>query len=287
MAYLVFDIGGTTTSVAVAHDLEHIAATKRFKTPTTAKAGVKKLLETAQELLGGDVVVAGAAGGIRGQLAEDKRSLHRDLILSHWADEPIVATLEEVWQCPVWLENDTALAGLGEAVSGAGQGFEIVVYHSVSTGVGGVKIESGQIDQATVGFEPGHQNIDIDRTVLGDDFEPTLENLVSGRAVEQRMGSRPYDIPQSDALWDTLANYLAQGLRNSILYWSPEVIVLGGSMILGNPCIKVDDIRKHTVQSLSGFTDCPFITTAQHGDDSGLLGALTYLGQQEVKQLTK
>ncbi len=284
MAYVVFDIGGTTTSVGVAEDLEVIQASRRFPTASNPKQGIQDIVAAVKELLGSKVEVQGAVGGIRGQLDEEHSMVVKDAILTGWVNFAIKEELVKEWGCSVWLENDTALAGLGEAVHGAGQGFDIVVYHSISTGVGGVKVEHGRLDEATIGFEPGHQNIDIDRTVLGDEIEPTLENLVSGRAVESRMGEPAYNIPQSDTIWDMLANYLAQGLRNSILYWSPEVIVLGGSMVLGKPNIPIEAIRNHTVQSLDGFTQCPFITLAKYGDDSGLYGALVYLGQKEVEQ---
>ncbi len=155
-----------------------------------------------------------------------------------------------------------------------------MVYHTVSTGVGGVKIEQGRIDQASSGFEPGHQVLDIDRTILGADISPTLENLVSGSGVEARFGVKPYEIPQSDALWDELAEYLAQGLRNTILYWSPEMIVLGGSMIIGDPKIPLEAIRKYTVEVLDGFVACPFITTAKLGDEAGLYGAMALLANR-------
>ena len=84
---------------------------------------------------------------------------------------------------------------------------------------------------------------------------PTLENLVSGTAVEKRLGMKPYDIPQSDVIWDELAGYLAQGLRNTILYWSPEAIILGGSMIIGDPKIPLEAIRKATVEVLDRFVE--------------------------------
>jgi len=153
----------------------------------------------------------------------------------------------------------------------------LVVYHTISTGVGGVKVVRGQIDLASAGFEPGHQILDIDRTILGDDIPPTLENLVSGRAVEARVGEKPYDIPQDDVIWEELAGYLAQGLRNTVLYWSPEVIILGGSMIIGDPKIPLDSIRRATVAVLDGLVPCPFITVAALGDEAGLHGALAYL----------
>ncbi|MCU0678518.1 MAG: ROK family protein, partial [Candidatus Pacebacteria bacterium] len=169
-----------------------------------------------------------------------------------------------------------------EAVFGAGQGVDLVVYHTISTGVGGVKIESGKIDTSSVGFEPGHQVLDIDRTILGENIQPTLENLVSGRAVEERMGVKPYEIDQADVVWDELAGYLAQGLRNTVLYWSPDMIILGGSMMVGDPKIPLDSVRRATVAVLDGVMPCPFITTAALGDEAGLHGALAFL-QQKVK----
>jgi fructokinase len=177
----------------------------------------------------------------------------------------------------VFLENDAAAAGLGEAVYGAGKGLEIIAYHTVSTGVGGVKIEDCEIDHASVGFEPGKQIIDVDRTVLGLEIEPTLENLVSGTAVEMRFGVKPYEIPQSDVLWDELAEYLAQGLRNTIVYWSPDAIVLGGSMITGDPKIEIDAIRKYTVELVQSFEVSPLITMAKLGDEAGLYGGMAIL----------
>ncbi len=284
MTYVVFDIGGTTTRVAVSEDGASLDKVVTSKTKPAFGQGVSAIVETVTELGVKRAAIQGIAGGVRGLLNEERTGIHNDAILGGWANKSIVGELKKVFgDVPVWLENDTALAGLGEAVYGAGKGLDIVVYHTISTGVGGVKIEQGVIDMATSGFEPGHQVLDIDRTILGDDITPTLENLVSGTAVEMRMGSKPYEIPQEDALWDELAEYLAQGLRNTILYWSPEVIILGGSMVVGDPKIPLEAIRKYTVAALDGFVDCPFITTAALKDESGLYGALAYLKNKETE----
>jgi fructokinase len=196
-------------------------------------------------------------------------------VLHQWVDFDFAAALQVAFGAvPVYLENDTALAGLGESHFGAGQGIDIMVYHTISTGVGGVKISYGAIDESSMGFEPGHQILDIDRTVLGPDINPTLENLVSGAALESRMGVKPIEIPQSDVIWAELASYLAQGMRNTVLYWSPEIIVLGGAMMVGNPRIPLDVVRKATVATLDNFVPCPFITIAALGDEAGLYGAM-------------
>ena len=278
MTYVLFDIGGTKTRVAVSEDLKTISQVESFKTPTKFEEGIEQLQKTIKKLYEGKV--QGIAGGIRGALTEEKTGIQNDVVLKKWIGKSIVEALQKKFKVPVFLENDSAIAGVGEAVYGAGKDMEIVAYHTVSTGVGGVKIENGEIDLASVGFEPGHQVLDIDRTILGEEITPTLENLVSGTAVKNRFGVEPYEIPQSDMLWKELAEYLGQGLRNTVLYWSPDVIVLGGSMIIGDPRIEVDDIRKYTVDALDGFVPCPLITTAKLGDEAGLYGAMAILKQR-------
>lgn len=279
MTYVLFDIGGTKTRVAISNDKQTIAASNSFKTPSSFTEGIQKLLDTAKSLADGEDIEA-FAGGIRGPLTEDKSGIENDSVLTKWIGKSIIAEIQKTYDVPVFLENDAALAGLGEAVFGAGKGADIVAYHTISTGVGGAKIEYGEIDEAAVGFEPGHQIIDVDRTVMGDDIQPTLENVVSGTAIKNRFGVEPYEIPQSDVLWEELAEYLAQGLCNTIMYWSPEVIVLGGSMILGDPKIELDAIRKYTVEALDNFQSSPLITLSKLGDEAGLYGAMAILQKQ-------
>jgi predicted NBD/HSP70 family sugar kinase len=278
MTYVVFDIGGTKTRVATSSDLVTLDNSVRFNTPVNFTEGIKKIAEEIQKLTPNMPVAI--AGGIRGAINEERTGIINDGTLSKWAGKSVVAELQKYFKVPIYLENDAAIAGVGEAVFGAGKGLEIIAYHTVSTGVGGVKIENGEIDTASYGFEPGHQVLDIDRTILGDDISPTLENLVSGTALEQRFGVKAYDIPQSDVVWDELAEYLAQGLRNTILYWSPDAIILGGSMIIGDPRIEIDAIRKYTVAALDGFVPSPLITTAKLGDEAGLFGGLAILSRR-------
>lgn len=276
MTYVLFDIGGTKTRVAVSGDLQTFSDVESFKTPLKFEEAIEKIATAVKKLT--KETPEAMAGGVRGVINEHKTSIQNDAVLKKWIGKDIVAALQKkISDVPVFLENDSAIAGVGEAVFGAGEGLEIVAYHTISTGVGGVKVEDGDIDAASIGFEPGHQILDIDRTVLGDDIAPTLENLVSGTAVGERFGVKAYEIPQSDVVWDELAEYLAQGLRNTILYWSPDVIVLGGAMIVGDPAIPVDAIRKYTVESLDGFVTAPLITEAKLGDEAGLYGAMAIL----------
>lgn len=261
--------------MGVSGDLKTLDKSESFNTPQEFDKGIEQMVATVKKLTNDKVTAI--AGGIRGPLNEEKTGITNDSLIPKWAGKSVVDALKKHYKVEIFLENDSAIAGLGEAVYGAGKGLDVVAFHTISSGVGGVKIEDGEIDMASVGFEPGHQILDIDRTVLGDDITPTLENLVSGTAVAERFGMKAYEIPQSDVVWDELAEYLAQGLRNTIMYWSPDVIVLGGSMITGDPRIEIDAIRKYTVAVLDGFVPTPHITMAELGEEAGLYGAMGIL----------
>lgn len=275
--YVLFDIGGTKTRVATTHDLLSVEAVAKFDTPERYADGMEAIQSHIAELTKGEKVEA-AAGGIRGPLNHEKTGITSEVKLHDWVGRNVTGDLSKALAgVPVYLENDTAIVGLGEVHFGAGKGYDIVAYHTVSTGVGGARFVGGKLDVTSIGFEPGHQILDVDQTVLGRHTPPTLENLVSGTALQKRRGVKPYEVPQDDAVWDELAHYLGAGLKNTIVYWSPDVIVLGGSMVVGDPRIFLDDIVRHTSEALGNLVPCPPIVDAKLKDEGGLYGAMALI----------
>lgn len=277
--YILFDIGGTKTRIAGSKDLVSYGEPIKFDTPKSFQEGVKTFARAVRDVAGEEKITA-LAGGIRGPLNQEKTGIVSETKLVDWVGRHITEIFEEKFGAPVCLENDTAIVGLGEAVRGAGKDYSIVAYHTVSTGVGGARIVDGKIDRASIGFEPGHQILDVDRSILGPAVKHTLQNLVSGAALEKRRGVKPYQISQDDPVWDELAGYLARGLKNTIVYWSPDIIVLGGPMIVGDPRIFLNDIQRHTEEVLDGFVPCPPIVDAALKDEGGLHGAMVLLEQK-------
>ncbi len=277
--YILFDIGGTKTRVASSSDLQTISDIVKFDTPPVYTEGIARIKQAIDSLRNG-AVIRGLAGGIRGPLNHEKTGIVSEIKLTDWVGRAITTDLSHEYWAPVFLENDTALVGLGEVVFGAGKGYGIVAYHTVSTGVNGARFTHGHLDITSTGFEIGHQILDIDNTVLRGTVPATLENLVSGSALEERRGIKPYEIAQDDHVWDELARYLAYGLRNSIMYWSPDVIVLGGSMIVGKPRILLADIQKHTKKVLGNLLPCPRIVDATLKDEGGIYGAMALIQQK-------
>lgn len=274
--YILFDIGGTKTRVAGSRDLTTVHAIEKFNTPSSYRDGMEAIREAIEKVSEGEKI-EGLAGGIRGPLNHEKTGIVSEKNLHDWVGRSIVGDLSAQYNAPTYLENDTAIVGLGEVHFGAGKGYNIVAYHTVSTGVGGARYVNGKLDAVSIGFEPGHQTLDIDRTILGPQTPPTLENMVSGNALEKRRGMKPYEIPQDDPVWDELAKYLAQGLKNTILYWSPDVIVLGGSMIIGDPRIFLEPIQRYTEEALDGLLPCPKIVDATLKDEGGIYGAMALM----------
>lgn len=271
--FALFDIGGTKTRIAFSSDGEIFEEPVIIETPQTFEEGIEVIARTVKDLSKGREVRA-VVGGIAGPLNQLRTELVRAPHLQNWVGRPIQKALSESVEARVFLQNDSALVGLGEARFGAGNGNTIIAYITVSTGVGGVRIVDGQIDRGQFGFEPGHQIINANDN--SDDALIDLDGTISGEAIERRFGKKPYEISQSDALWDELARWLAIGLANTIVHWSPDVVILGGSMMVGDPKIPIENVRKHLEVALKIFPEHPPLALATLGAVGGLHGALAY-----------
>lgn len=279
--YLVFDIGGTKTRLAVSSDGENLGEPVVIPTLKSFSEGVVAMAEAFKKISNGEKMVK-AAGGIRGVLDKDREKLLNDVHLKDWLQKPLRKSLEDICKTKVFLENDTAMVGLGEATVGAGRGGDVVAYITISTGVGGARIVKGKIDLSTYNSEPGHQIIDADATICLDcateiDVPGAFESLVSGTAFEKRFGKKPHQ-ETDQGIWDDLSKLVAVGLNNTIVHWSPDVVVLGGGM-MKSPGISVETVKTKLREILKIYPKLPEIRKAQLGDFGGLHGALAYLRQ--------
>jgi len=279
--YILFDIGGTKMRLAASRDAETFEDPVIVDTPQTFEEGIALFKKTALELAGGEEIKA-MSGGIAGPFDKKQGALVNSPNLPDWIGKPLREELGEACGARVFIENDSAIVGLGETVAGAGRGHEVVAYLTVSTGVGGARIVGGKIDEASVGFEPGHQIIDPDKSLCPECEGNDLESYISGKAIERRFGMKPYEVMDKN-LWDEeLPKLLAYGLNNIIVHWSPDAVVLGGSMIVGDPAISVSRTESYLRETLKIFPKIPAVKKAELGALGGLHGALAYLKQQQA-----
>ena len=267
--------------VSATFDGENFSEPIINKTPKTAEEGVELFSDTVREIAG-DGEVEGFWGGITGVWDRERNQLVHSPNMTGWVDKPIRDLLNQKFSAPLFLENDADVVGLGEVHYGAGRGSKICVYITVSTGVGGVRIVDGYIDRATVGFEPGHHVIDKSLIREGEPvYNATLEGHVSGTALKKKTGSDPVDVHDPD-IWERLAFESAVGIYNAILFWSPDTVVVGGSMVVGNPAIPIERIKSHVEEMTKILPFTPEIRKAELGAIGGIYGALALTKQFPV-----
>lgn len=259
-AVLVFDIGGTSVRCAAFFRGEMLGK-KTCPTPKRFSDAVKVCLALSEEVLSGNRPYR-AVIGVAGTFDAEKRRLFRIPQLPEWNGVAMADEMERAFRCPVMLENDAALGALGEATRGAGRNARIVGYVTLGTSIGGARTVDGTIDVNISGFEPGHQLVS-----LGTETKKWFA-WVSGSAIEKETGLRGEEIVDMK-MWDEWSRRCAIGLTNVALLWSPNILVLGGSvgrrMNLG---VIEGELRTH----LDVFPQIPRIVFAELGDDSGLWG---------------
>ena len=253
--------------LAVSRNGKHMGRPKIVPTPHDFDEGMRVIADIVSSLAGkGNITMA--VGGVAGPLDAKKTRLANAPHLSGWIGKPLKKALEKAAGTKkVHLENDAALSGLGEAHFGAGKGKAVVAYLTVSTGVGGARIVNGRIDRNAMGFEPGQQIVHAGKS---------LEHYVSGSAMAARHHKKPHEIIDAEA-WDEAARYLAHGVHNTIVHWSPDRVVVGGSVMLNS--ISLPKVISYTKEIMRIFPELPEIKKAALGDVGGLYGALALLGQ--------
>lgn len=272
--YLVFDIGGINMRVAVSLDGKTLSSIKSVPTPEDFNQGIQTLKQVSDELSQGGKIQA-IVGGLAGPLDKDKTMLVKSPHIGLWVGKNFKQELAQVLNAPVSLENDANLAALGEACFGAGIGKNIVAYLTISTGVGGGRVVNKKIDENALGFEPGHQIIVPDGAPCDCGGKGHLESYISGSGLQKIYQKKGEEITDPK-IWDEVAKFLAIGLNNVTVFWSPDIIILGGAVMKSIP---LDAVRTYLTEVLTIFPQAPEVQLAKLGDPAGLYGALALIKQ--------
>jgi glucokinase len=268
---LLGDIGGTHLRLAASEVPGSFEEPVIVDTPQALDDAVAAFARSATELAHGRAIER-AVIGVAGLFSTDGTTLLRAPHLPAWDGAQLAERFGNAVGAPVHTENDAMLGALGEAHAGAGQGASILAYVAVGTGAGGARIVDGQIDRHARGFEIGHLRLGASADA------PELESLVSGSGLAARYG-RPAAEIDDPAAWDTIADAFALGLYATILHWSPDRVVLGGSAFTGERAIPLGRVRATLAAANTALPDLPDIQLASLADRSALHGALV-LAQQ-------
>lgn len=211
--------------------------------------------------------------------------------LPGWQGGNLVAEFEPDFGVPVAVENDADAAALAEASQGVAKSNRCIIYITVSTGIGGGIVLSGELYRGVDGTHPelGHQIIDPSGPLCYCKARGCWESLASGSAMaswmrEHQPGASGLSAAgifaraqQSDPLalqaLKREGYYLGLGLANLITIFSPGRIVLGGGVMKSHHLFlgrAGQVIREVCTQVPAEKTK---ITLASLGADAGLAGA--------------
>ena len=314
--HIGIEIGGTKLQLVVAESRGNI--TQRFgqavKRDADATAILAWIEQTMSQLATAPIAIGVGFGGpvdaeIGQIITSHQVSGWAGLNLANWLRERTGATR-------VYVENDANVAALGEALRGAGQGYQHVFYITLGSGVGGGMVVNGQLYR---GVRPGEAEIGHVWVTPPTAHSPgqTLEQAASGWAVDRQIRNLLPQLPThsplrhyaeaagpgGEARWlapaladndpaahqllEQLGRVVALSLSHVVHLFHPQVLVLGGGLsLVGEP------LRQAVEKSLpryimAAFQPPPLVRLAQLGTDAVPVGALAMLGRERQEGRNK
>lgn len=248
--YIGIDLGGT--NVRVAKIDENCNVIQDIIKPSHGLEGPKELIrdtifECLDQIEGLDKC-EGIGIGAPGAIDPVKRAMTISSNLVGFKDYPIADLIEEKYKLPCYIDNDANVAGLAEAVIGAGKGCPIVYYLTHSTGIGGALIINGKVVSGRLGYAGEVANIIIDRNRNKVSYlnVGAVENEASGTAIKRRANetfknhkiestSEVFDLakngdPEAVKLIDDVTKDFAQLLATIGHIVDPHCFVIGGGV---------------------------------------------------------
>jgi len=291
------DIGGTKIAVGVVDDNGRVLARKQAPTDPnrydeSINEIVRMLRETAQQA---NTQLTGIGIGSTGPVDPMKGEFGDVDFLPGWRGKSPVRDLAQIFNLRVALENDGDAAALAEAGWGAGRNRSRLIYITVGTGIGGGIVLDGQLYRGVDGAHPevGHQVLDPAGPPCTCGFRGCWESLAAGPAMvtwiethapenyAHTQGITAKKICELAQQGDEVALkaveheafYLGLGLANLINLFTPDAIVLSGSVM------KSANLFLERITATIG-QGCRFVpaektqlTLASLGDDTNLIGA--------------
>ncbi len=207
--------------------------------------------------------------------------------LPGWENFEIVSFFWNATKHKAYLNNDANVAGLAEALRGAGWGHTSVFYFTVSTGVGGAYIYRGEIVGGANSCAAEVFNMvvnefeDVRPTMNKGSLEDQASGTAIGRLASKKLG-RTVDAAEVFALYeqgdeaarqviDHAADTLAKAVHDVCCVVDPDVFVFGGSVALHNPWF-IDLVHEKAKKLVLNPTTLRF-ELARCGGDAGLVGA--------------
>ncbi len=191
---------------------------------------------------------------------------------------------------PVFVGNDANVAALAEAIVGAGKGYEVVQYLTLSTGIGGGLVVNKQM---VVGYNGLAQEVGSMIVRNGgrapSEFKAKgcVEGEASGTALTIKANEQGLQCQNAGDVFKLASsgNQIALNIKNAfvediaaligsiVAYMEPDIFVLGGGLMKSKEYFLDEIIKKvddYVYMSLRGKIK---VVCAKYDQDCGIIGA--------------
>lgn len=260
------DIGGTKTLIAQFNNKMEAQNHIKFPTPSVASDFITTLNQYLSQL----VDISTITIGLPGQISDDGSTVMYCGNLP-WRNVPLKKILAENHKCPIYLENDAAMGGLGE-MNALPHIPKLGYYLSLGTGIGGSIIVNGRLLPELKRSEPGHMILNNGK------IWSEWEDIASGHAITEKFDKMAYDLKTPEE-WQWVAENIAQGLNSIIVTLLPDTIVIGGG--IGRFFDQYGHFLNEKLRKrLPDYIKLPRILEAKRADDAVIYGCYYHATHQ-------
>ena len=290
------DLGGTVIKMGIV-EAGRVLEEAAFDTPVSEgyEAVLDKIAEGAGRLLVRCPEVKCIGMGVPGLIDSRKGTVCYSNNFG-WQNVPFVENMEQKLSMElktpvrVRIANDAQCAALGEALYGAGRGYDRMAMFTIGTGVGGGFVRDGKLENDRYGsmaYIFGHEVVEGRGRMCNCGRQGCLEAYASAEAVKKRSITL-YDTPQSakeifekaregeagaQHLVDELLDYLSMGAVNISNILRPEVIVIGGGVSASADLI-LPRLQEELEKGVYGYEYAPVAAVyAELKNQAGTVGA--------------
>ena len=258
--YLLIDVGGTKTLIAIADDSGKVLHSFKFPTITDQKLFSKNLVQQIRSnfALSNIRAIGVAVPGIV------KRNIAVEMGNLPWKNFDLARLLKDEFGVNAYIENDANLAALSEAQHQNGRS----IYLTFSTGIGGGVIDDGKLSPSHKNFEPGHEIYQLN----GESAE--WEDLASAKTFRDKYDKYVQDIDDEQFWNHDAAEAISIGLIPIIRDLKPDRIIFGGPLGFELNRYRAP-LRKILKENLK-TTTLPRLFVAKYGNFSVIQGCYLY-----------
>jgi len=290
--FLGIEIGGTKLQLGIGPGDGSLRALLRLPVAPVGDAERirRQILDAVPKLLSQAGLTCSDLGGIGfgfgGPVDDETRRVLKSHQVQGWADFPLAEWAAEQLQLPAVLGNDADVAGLAEALFGAGKGLSPIFYTNVGSGIGGALIIDGEIYRGSGrgAGEIGHLWSVYDVEQLGPRDWEVVEGRSSGWAISTlgkaenaaavANAARAGDQHALAVIQQARRRY-AIALSHVLALLAPRRIVLGGGVSLMDESLWLRPLRQELAAiAFPPFADCYDLVPAALGEEVVVHGAL-------------